>query len=225
MELAIDTSTDFASIALSYEGETIAELTWHSGQNHTVELVPNITHLLNQTKLSPQSLGAIFVAKGPGSFNGLRVGMSTAKGLAFALSIPLIGISTLEVEAYPFACTRLPLCPIHSAGRGEIATALYQQSDDWHCLIEEHITTADVLCQQIKRKTLFCGEIPPPLVQQLQQRLGKQAIMPDPAARLRHASHLAALGWQRLSRGDQDNPASLQPLYLRQPPITQRKVK
>jgi len=225
MELAIDTSTDFASIALSCEGETIAELTWHSGQNHTVELVPNITHLLNQTKLSPQSLGAIFVAKGPGSFNGLRVGMSTAKGFAFALSIPLIGISTLEIEAYPFACTRLPLCPIHNAGRGEIATALYQQSDDWHCLTEEHITTADVLCQQIKRKTLFCGEIPPPLVQQLQQRLGKQAIMPDPAARLRHASHLAALGWQRLSRGDQDNPASLQPLYLRQPPITQRKVK
>ena len=82
MELAIDTSTDFASISLSCEGKTIAELTWHSGQNHTVELVPNITHLLNQTKLSPQSLGAIFVAKGPGSFNGLRVGMSTAKGFA-----------------------------------------------------------------------------------------------------------------------------------------------
>ena len=225
MELAIDTSTDFASIALSHEGETMAELTWHSEQNHTVELVPNIVHLLNQTKLNPQSLGAIFVAKGPGSFNGLRVGMSTAKGLAFALNIPLVGIGTLEVEAYPFAFTRLPLCPIHNAGRGEIATALYQQNDDWRCLAEEYITTVDVLCQQIDRKTLFCGEIPPSVIQQLQQRLSKQAIIPDPAARLRHASHLAALGWRRLSKGDQDNPASLQPLYLRQPPITQRKVK
>jgi len=225
MELAIDTSTDFATIGLSREGEMMAEVAWHSGQNHTTELVPKIVHLLNQAKLGPQSLGAVFVAKGPGSFNGLRVGMSTAKGLAFALKIPLVGISTLEIEAYPFAFTRLPLCPIHNAGRGEIATALYRQNDDWQCLREEYITTVDVLCKRIQRKTLFCGEIPPSVIQQVEQQLGKRAIIPDPAARLRHASHLAALGWQRLKKGDQDNPASLQPLYLRQPPITQRKVK
>ncbi len=225
MELAIDSSTDFCSIALSHQGETIAELTWHAGQSHTVGLVPNIVHLLNRTKVNPQSLSAIFVAKGPGSFNGLRVGISTAKGLALALNIPLVGISTLEVEAYPFAFTKLPLCPIHNAGRGEIATALYQQNDDWRCLVEEHITTVDALCQQIRRKTLFCGEIPPSVVEALQRNLGRQAIIPHSEARLRHASYLAALGWHRLNRGEQDNPASLQPLYLRQPPITQRKVK
>ena len=225
MELAIDTSTDFASIALSKEGETIAELTWHPGQNHTVNLVPNIIHMLNQNKLNPQSLSAVFVAKGPGSFNGLRVGISTAKGLAFALNIPLVGISTLEVEAYPFAFTKLPLRPIHNAGREEIATALYQQNDDWQCLVGEYITTADVLCQQIKSETLFCGEIPPPVAQQLKQRLGKQATIPDPTARLRHASYLATLGWQRLTEDNKDNPTNLQPLYLRQPSITQRKIK
>src|SRR4030043_1471984 len=141
MELAIDSSTDSCSIGLSHQGETIAELTWHSGQNHTVELVPNIVRLLNQTKISTQSLRAVFVAKGPGSFNGLRIGISTAKGLAFALSIPLVGISTLEVEAYPFAFTKLPLCPIHNAGRGEIATALYQQNDGWHCITPDNIPT------------------------------------------------------------------------------------
>ena len=225
MELAIDTSTDFASIALSREGETIAEMSWHSGKNHTVELMPNIAHLLNQTKVASQSLCAIFVARGPGSFNGLRVGVSTAKGLAFALNIPLVGISTLEVEAYPFAFTGLRLHPIHNAGRDEIATALYQQDDDWHCLVEEHITTVDILCQQIEEQTLFCGEIPLSVILQLHQKLGKRAIIPDHAARLRHASYLTALGWQRLRKGIQDNPASLQPLYLRQPPITQRKVK
>ena len=225
MELAIDTSTDFASIALSREGEAIAELTWNSGQNHTVELVPNIIHLLDQAKLTPQSLSAIFVAKGPGSFNGLRVGMSTAKGLAFALNIPLVGISTLEVEAYPFAFTGLSLCPVHNAGRGEIAAAFYQQDDDWRCLIEEHITTIDILWQQISTRTLFCGEIPLSVIDELRQKLGEQAIIPDQSARLRHASYLAALGWRRLGKGNQDNPASLQPLYLRQPPITRRKVK
>jgi tRNA threonylcarbamoyladenosine biosynthesis protein TsaB len=225
MELAIDSSTDSCGIGLSHQGETIAELTWHSGQSHTVELVPNILRLLNQNKTSPQSLAAVFVAKGPGSFNGLRVGISTAKGLALALNIPLVGISTLEIEAYPFAFTKLPLCPIHNAGRGEIATAFYQQTDSWRCLAEEHLTTVDALCRQIKRKTLFCGEITPSVAEQLEQKLGTRAIIPDAAARLRHASFLTALGWQHLNRGNVDNPATLQPLYLRLPPITQRKVK
>jgi tRNA threonylcarbamoyl adenosine modification protein YeaZ len=225
MELAIDTSTDFCSIGLSREGEMIAELTWRSGQNHTVELVPNIGRLLNQIKSSPQSLRAVFVAKGPGSFNGLRVGMSTAKGLAYALDIPLVGISTLEVEAYPFASTKLPICPIHSAGRGEIAAAVYQLKDSWRCLTPEHITTADAICRQTTRKTIFCGEIPPSVIEELQERLVRYAIIPDAAARLRHAGNLAILGWQRLDRGQPDDAASLQPIYLRQPPITQRKVK
>jgi tRNA threonylcarbamoyladenosine biosynthesis protein TsaB len=225
MELAIDTSTDFCTIGLSCQGEMIAEMAWRSGQNHTVELVPNITRILNQTKSSPQSLKAIFVAKGPGSFNGLRVGISTAKGLALALDIPLVGISTLEVEAYPFAFTRLPICPIHNAGRGEIAAAVYQLKNTWRCLIPEHIITAETLCQQIKRRTVFCGEIPPPVIDELQKRLARYAIIPNAADRLRHASHLAALGWRRLDAGQLDDAASLQPLYLRQPPITQRKVK
>jgi tRNA threonylcarbamoyl adenosine modification protein YeaZ len=225
MELAIDTSTDFASIALSHEGITIAELTWNAAQRHTVELVPNIERMLSQMKVNQKSLGAIFVAKGPGSFNGLRVGMSTAKGLSFALNIPLIGISTLEIEAYPFAFTRLLLCPIHNAGRGEIAVAFYRQDDKWHCLEEEHITTVDILCQRINEETIFCGEIPEPVIQQLRQRLGKSAVIPEMATRLRRASYLAILGWQRFKRNEMDNPASLQPLYLRPPPITQRKVR
>jgi len=225
MELAIDTSTDFCSIGLSHQGEIIAEITWHSGQNHTVELVPNINRLLNQSESSPQSLDAVFVAKGPGSFNGLRVGMSTAKGLACALDIPLVGISTLEVEAYPFAFTKLPIFPIHNAGRGEIAAAVYQLTDVWRCLTPEHITTADAVCRQTKRKTIFCGEIPASVIEEIQKSLARYAIIPGAVARLRHASYLAILGWQRLGRGQLDDAANLQPLYLRQPPITQRKVK
>ncbi len=225
MELAIDTSTDFCSIGLSRQGEMVAEITWHSEQNHTVELAPNIDRLLGQTGTSPQSLEAVFVARGPGSFNGLRVGVSTAKGLALALDIPLVGISTLEIEAFPFAFTGFPICPIHNAGRGEIAAALYQDKNGWRCLKPEHITTVDSLCLQTKRKTVFCGEIPPAAIDELQKKLEKYAIIPEAITRVRHAVYLATLGWQRLSKGEQDDAASLQPLYLRQPPITMRKVK
>jgi len=226
MELAIDTSSDIISLALSSQGETVAEVTWHSEQNHTVELMPGLASLLNQTKIDLRSLSVIFIARGPGSFNGLRVGMSTAKGLALALNLPLIGISTLEVEAYPFAYIELPLCPIHDAGRHEIATALYRkQAGEWRCLEEEHITTLEILISQINEQTLFCGEIPPLAISELQQTLGNKAIIPEVAALQRRASYLSALGWHRFQKGTYDDPATLQPLYLRRPPITQPKPR
>ena len=225
MELALDTSTAFASIALSDRGDAIAELTWHSGQNHSRELVPNITHLLDQCNIDSKSIGAVFVAMGPGSFNGIRVGISTAKGLALSLKVPLIGISSMEVEAYPFACTELPLCPIHNAGRNEIAAALYIMNKQWTRLKEEHITTIDTLCQQTRQKTLFCGEISDEIQRIIEEKLGELAVIPDFSSRLRRASHLASLGYRRLVKNETDNPASLQPLYLRPPSITKRKTK
>ena len=224
MQLAIDTSTDTASLALVQDSEVLAELTWRCGQNHTVELLPHLAHLLNQTKLNLQSTSGIIAARGPGSFNGLRVGISTAKGLAFSLGIPIVGISTLEVEAYQHAETGLPICPIFNAGRGEIATAIYQKQDnEWRQLATEHITTVDALCSQITEKTIFCGEFIPSIATQLRKQLNEKAIIPPSAATLRRAGFLAELGLKRLKAGDYDNPATLQPLYLRRPPITQRK--
>jgi tRNA threonylcarbamoyl adenosine modification protein YeaZ len=224
MQLAIDTSTDTASLALVQDGEVLAEVTWRSGQNHSVELLPHLTYLLNQAKLSLQSTSGIIVAKGPGSFNGLRVGISTAKGLAFSLGIPIVGISTLEVEAYQHAETGLPICPIFNAGRGEIATAMYQrQGSDWRQLATEHITTVEALCSQITTKTIFCGELVPIIASQLRKQLKQRAVIPTSASRLRRAGFLAELGQQRLKAGDYDHPATLQPIYLRRPPITEPK--
>jgi len=100
MQLAIDTSTDTTSLALIQESGVLTELTWRCEQNHSVELLPHLVDLLRQAGTSLQSLTGIIVARGPGSFNALRVGVSTAKGLAFSLGIPIVGISTLEAEAY-----------------------------------------------------------------------------------------------------------------------------
>ena len=225
MELAIDTSSNIVSVALSHKDEILASLTWQTTQNHTIELLPNLVCLLQQAKVELGSIEAIIVAKGPGSFNGLRVGISTAKGLAFALDIPLLGISTLEAEAYPFAFTGLPLRPIHKAGREEIATALYRQKDnEWRCLEAENLTTVKALCRRIKQKTLFCGEIPADIISEIQQNLGRQAIIPKSSSMSR-ASSLAILGWRKLSRGEQDDLVTLQPLYLRPPHITKPRDK
>ena len=127
MLLAIDTSTDTASLALAQDETVLAELTWRSKQNHTTQLLPDLNHLFNLTGVTAKSLTAIIVAQGPGSFNGLRVGISAAKGLAFSLGIPIIGVNSLEVAAYQYAETGLPVCAIFNAGRSEIATATYQK--------------------------------------------------------------------------------------------------
>jgi len=224
MQLALDTSTDTASIALAQDGEVLAELTWRCGQNHSVELLPRLVGLLKQAGVNLQSIRCITVARGPGSFNGLRVGVSLAKGLAFSLDIPIIGISTLEVEAYPHAETGLPVCPIFNAGRGEIATAIYQKRRNrWCQIVAEHITTVDSLCSQVTTETVFCGEFIPFIATQLRKYLKRRAVIPPPAARLRRAGFLAELGQQRLKAGSYDNPATLPPIYPRRPAITKPK--
>jgi tRNA threonylcarbamoyl adenosine modification protein YeaZ len=225
MELAIDTSTSWGGLAVSSEGDPVAELTWKPGQNHTSELFPNIERLLQTVKTDLGSLSAVFVAIGPGSFNGLRAGMSAAKGLAFSLNLPLVGISTLEAEAVIFAFSGLPLCPIHDAGRGEIAAALYSYAGGWWQLKEEHLTTVEELCEKTHQKTLFCGEIPLAAIEYIRTSLGDHAVIPGWEQRKRRPGSISHLGWHRLQSGQSDNPVTLQPIYLRQPPITQRKKK
>ena len=188
MQLAIDTSTDFASLALSQGREILAELTWRCGQNHTVELFPRLDSLLAQSRLDIRSADCIFVARGPGSFNGLRVGVSAAKGLAFALSIPIIGISTLETAAYQHAETGLPVCALQNAGREEVAASIYRKKgNQWNQLLVEHITTVDALSQNIKEKTVFCGEINAVTSAQIKKLLKTKAVIPAPAAQLRRS--------------------------------------
>ena len=227
MELAIDTSTEVAGIALSSQGEIIAELTWHAGQSHTTELVPKLNCILEQTKLNLKDINGVIVAKGPGSFNGLRVGMSFAKGLTLSLNVPIIGISTIEVEAFPYAATALPVCPIQNAGRGEIATALFQtKRGKWRRVVEEHITTVEKLISEISGPTVFCGEITRDVVLQLEGKLGRKARIIKGSAGLRRAGCLAELGWKRLEAGDFDHSPTLEPLYLRRPSIiVSHKVK
>ena len=224
MHIAIDTSTDTASLALVRDSEIIAELTWRSEQNHSVQLLPNLAHLLKQGKISLSSVKGIIVAKGPGGYNGLRVGLSTAKGLAFCLNVPIVGISTLEVEAYQHAGMGLPVCPIFNAGRGEIATAIYERKKDkWSQSMAEQITTVDTLCSQIATRTVFCGQITPSIATRLREMLGEKAVIVSSAVDWRRAGFLAELGLKRFNNGDYDDPVTLQPLYLRGPAITKAK--
>ncbi len=116
MLLAIDTSTHYASVALHDGARLLSEHTWLANQDHTRTLLPNIQRLLADCRANLDGLTVVAVALGPGSFNGLRVGLSTAKGLALARNLPLVGVPTLELLAAEYGLDEVTM----NAGRGRI---------------------------------------------------------------------------------------------------------
>ena len=100
MLLAIDTSTRWASLALYDLTGLVAETSWRCWGNHTVEVLPTIAQMVKRSRALPADIKAVAVAKGPGSFTGLRIGMSIAKGFSLALNVPIIAIPTLDIIAY-----------------------------------------------------------------------------------------------------------------------------
>src|SRR6476661_3043654 len=101
MILALDTATDMCSIALYRPGEgLIAEQSWQSGREQTTQLLPNIQRMMGLVGAATKDLTGVAVGTGPGSFSGVRIGISTAKSLAFSLSIPVWGVPSLDILAY-----------------------------------------------------------------------------------------------------------------------------
>lgn len=212
--LAVDTSTKMASAAL-YDGVNVrAEMTWESPRRHTVEVAPQVVRMLKQVKSDASALTGLAVALGPGSFTGLRVGLALVKGLALAQAIPLVGIPTLDVTVYPVRHRRATLYAALQVGRGRICVAPYRwRRGRWRRAAELAITTWKALVAEVEGAAIFGGEIDAGGLDELARRTAKTTIV-SPAQRLRRAGYLAELGWERLARGEQDDPASLQPIYL-----------
>jgi len=218
MELSIDTASEIASIALSREGELIAEITWRCRRNHTVELLPTIETLLMQAGSSKDDLSAIFACTGPGMYTGLRVGISVAQGLARALSLPAVGVGRLELDAYPHAAFPGAIIATHRAGRGEIAWAAYR-GDPWREIAAPQLSRPETLAQEAGETTLFVGEVDQTLAHILNHAAAHRAVIATPTASIRRAGTLAQLAYWRLSAGAQSEAALLRPIYLRPPAI------
>jgi tRNA threonylcarbamoyladenosine biosynthesis protein TsaB len=224
MLLALDTSTSLASVALAQPDRVVAELTWDVGQRHSTELLQRLRWLLDTYAVPARDLDAIAVATGPGSFNGLRVALTAAKSLAFSLGIPLYGVPTLDVIAYGASDAGGTLCAVLEAGRGQIYTAFYAPSAaslaGWGPLDGYAIATPAEVALCSHETVLFCGEWREQTRAWLAEALGKRARFAV-ASSPRRASWLAALALARIAAvAPADDPARLEPLYLRRPAIT-----
>ena len=217
MELSIDTSTRYASAGLSKEGELVIETCWRSEQNHSVELVPAVRQIMDRAKAAMGDITAVFVARGPGGFSALRVGISTAKALATAQNIPLVAVETLELEARPYMGLGFPVCAVIEAGRKRLYAGYYRESsvEAGDSAEEYQVTTAEELASSVQKVTIFCGEGAGAAADDLRENLGSNALVIEAPPPTRRASVLARLGYRRLEAGETEDPGTMQPLYMR----------
>jgi tRNA threonylcarbamoyladenosine biosynthesis protein TsaB len=219
MILAIDTATRCASIALYNRTGVLAEESWRSENNHSVEVMPAIIRLMERQGASLQALTGIAVALGPGSFTGLRIGMSLAKGLSFALQVPILGVPTLQISAYAAGDPGCPVIAIAEAGRGRICVGRYLHSEGLPVLQGQiELYRSSDWGPDLTEYVLVTGEIDSALADRLSSLPDAENLsIVSAAGSMRRAGFLAELVWERLQRGDSDDLDTLEPLYTLHP--------
>lgn len=127
--LAFDTATDMCTVALEKDEVLLKEINLHAERTHMGKLIPLIDSLLGETNFKIKNVDGIIVGLGPGSFTGMRIGVSTARGLSQALKKPVVGVSTLDCLAYPFINSNSLILTVLDAKRKEIYATLYEASE------------------------------------------------------------------------------------------------
>jgi tRNA threonylcarbamoyladenosine biosynthesis protein TsaB len=222
--LAIDTSTEQGGLAVVEDGIPRAEWSWTALGNHSQHLDALLRSMLAVEQLETASLNAIAVASGPGSFSGLRVGVSYAKGLALALGIPLIGVSTLEVIAFPGMRVAVNTIATISAGREQLYVGHFRGNEaHWERTRPYAIMQPSEVVELVDEATLLSGPGAVRVAEELRQ-LGRPARVEPPVWRLRRPGFLAELGSQCLAKGAVDQVHTLEPIYIRRPAAEEKHM-
>ncbi len=224
MLLAIDTATAYMSLALHDDQRVIAESTWVSPNNHTVELAPAVHAMLVRAGIAIDALTALAVAIGPGSYSALRIGVSFAKAVAAARELPLIGMTTLDILSASQHRYPGELIPTAQAGRGRVIAARYT----WNAVINRW-TRAELMqnwewaaliaaIEQRATPTWVTGEIDADAEHAIAAANAPITLV-DTGSRLRRAGYLASEALVQLRASadarSQFLPAALVPIYIK----------
>jgi tRNA threonylcarbamoyladenosine biosynthesis protein TsaB len=214
--LAVDTSTRSCSVAVMTGDRIASELTSVSSRTHTAHLMAMIREALALAHTEPAALDGFAVTVGPGSFTGLRIGISTVKGLAFACGKPSVGISSLEALAA--ACPPHPhaICSIMDARKGQVYTAVFRQKGAGVLRIgEERAVSPEDLLQREDPRALFVGDGAALYAELIRSRLGDGARIAAPELNYPKAATVARLARVALAEHPERSSVSLRPRYLR----------
>jgi tRNA threonylcarbamoyladenosine biosynthesis protein TsaB len=205
----LDTSTSTASVALFDGQRVVSETTWLAGREHSSRLLVEVEVALERIGAHPRQLTGLVVARGPGSFTGVRVALSVAKGMAAGLGIPVWGVSTLEAFALAAQPSSLPVRVLVEAGRGRYATALYSAGE---AVEAPRLATTVQLREILTQDTVVIGEMSSATRADL-EAIARVRLAPS-AANTRRAGYVAELGWRMAQRGEPGDAGLLDAFYL-----------
>jgi len=218
--LALDSSGNVASVAIIEGDKLLGEITTNYKKTHSQTLLPMIDTLCNMIDIDLKSLDCIATSSGPGSFTGLRIGVSTAKGLAYALGKPIIGVPTLDGLAYNITYTDYLICPIMDARRKQVYTAFYlwengvlkRQSEYLAIEIDECIKKS----REYGKRVVFLGDGVSAYKENIEEKMEQdEYLFVPPSSDMQKASSIGALALLFAKEGKMKNPMEFIPFYLR----------
>ena len=214
--LGIDTSSPTGSVALVDNGDVISESLLNSSKNYSDKLLIEVDAILNSSKTKLNQINGFVITTGPGSFTGLRVGMSLLKGLILATQKPFASVNTLDAYAETVQPGPYAICPVLDARKKEVYTALYNSKNDL-CVREtpDQAITPKELCDQIKKPTAFVGNGLVAYRELLSSRLRKKYMHNAPLKKLTVAASAVLIASRDFEKNLQNNLDSLTINYIR----------
>ena len=217
--LALDGSGVSASVAILEDQKLVAEYTINYKLTHSHTLMPMINEICTMVNEDLSTIDAIGVTSGPGSFTGLRISAGTAKGMAFGLDIPIVGIPTLDAIAHNIPYTDHLICPIMDARRKHVYTALYKWEDEKLKRLTDHmVIPMDDMIKMIAdqdQQVIFMGDGIEVYEEAIKEALGDKVYFAPPSLRLQRASTVAIMAMEKALKGEVESHMDFAPTYLR----------
>ncbi|MCD6585995.1 MAG: tRNA (adenosine(37)-N6)-threonylcarbamoyltransferase complex dimerization subunit type 1 TsaB [Desulfobacteraceae bacterium] len=220
--LAVDTATKSCSAAVIDDKSIISEYTVDHQDTHSKFLMGMIHAILDICHLTVKDLDGFAVTIGPGSFTGLRIGLSAIKGLALATGKPVVGVSTLEVLAYQVFGTEKLVCPMMDARRNEVYTARYHFKDQNYfndqkieCTQLPWVASPDKAIENINEPCILVGDGSMRYQELIKTTLGPMAVFANFTQHVIRASTVGHIAMQQFKLNDTDDVSRMEPFYIR----------
>jgi tRNA threonylcarbamoyladenosine biosynthesis protein TsaB len=216
--LALDTATQSCSVAIVDDRSLLAELTRANSKTHSRHLLNLINTICRIADLKAEDLDGFAVTIGPGSFTGLRIGISTIKGLAFSLGKPVVGVSSLEALAWQCAQSAYLICPLLDARKKEVYACRYRfKHNELKKAGTEKVASPAEAVRGIQEPSIFLGNAAQLYREDISSELGELAHFAAWGQHAIRASSIAWLSMTRFYRQQTDDVAMLIPQYIRKP--------